>query len=201
MTLPSFNLLSEFHAETQTQLTKRQEYAARVAEAEALVNALEMRYKEAVTKAVVSGEDNTAELAKINAERAEAKQELENRKHMLSVVRSVQKRNITTADLDREFRKFQAQYQSEAIDGEIEELRRLKVEYLKQYIEIQRRIKNFESVARDVTMTINPNSISVPYSVGYMNQPQIEHACVTQFDLKSLQLGRVPSSVRDEVNK
>jgi hypothetical protein len=196
-----FTLLNDYHNEAQQQQAKRAEYTNRVTEQEALVNALEFRYRDAIKRAVTSNEDTTQEVAEINAQLAAVKTELANRKNMLDIVRSVQKRTITTADLDRDFRAYRQQYQNSVIQPLIEQLRTHKVEYLKAELALQEKIKDFSDTARLVTMTINPRSVSVPYSVGYKDTPQREYASVTEFDLRSLQRGIVPTSIASEVNK
>jgi hypothetical protein len=197
--LPSFTLLAKYNEETQQQLAKQQRYADRVKETEQQITALDYRKKQAITKAVVEGTDTSEEVAQINKDREAAVKELEDRQQELNIVRSVQKRQITLDNLKTGLRAFQEQYQAEQINPEIEKLEALKIAYIKQLIDIQRREKHFENEARNAMYTINPKAIGLAYGVGFKNKQQRETACVTTFEVESLQRGQIPSSVREEL--
>jgi hypothetical protein len=196
--LPKFELIEKYNKETQQQLAKQQKYASMVRDLEQLITALDYRKKQAITKAVVDGLDTSEELAQINKGREAAVKELEDRRQELNIVRNVQKRQITIDDLKTGLRAFQEQYQAEQIDGEIEKLEALKIAYIKQIIEIQRREKHFENEARNAMYTINPKAIGLAYGVGFKNKQQREKACVTSYEVESLERGYVPNTFREE---
>jgi hypothetical protein len=196
--LPKLKLIEKYHEETQQQLAKQQRYADRVKETEQRITALDYRKKQAITQSVVDGLDTSEELAQINKEREAAAKELEERRQELSIVRSVQKRQITIDDLKTGLRAFQEQYQAEQIDTEIEKLEALKIAYIKQLIEIQRREKHFENEARNAMYSINPKAIGLAYGVGFKNKQQREKACLTSYEVQSLERGYVPYTFREE---
>jgi altronate dehydratase len=196
--LPKYGLLEKYNEERQQGLQVQQNYAEKVNVAEALVKALEYRYNEAVREVVAEGTDNRQELAKIKKEKSAAIADLEHAREIQRVARTINSNGITIEDLRIGLKEYQRKFQNGQIDPEVDKLEKIKIEYLKQFIEIQRRIKFFEDEARKAFNTVNPRygGYSIPYSVGFGTQSAMGKACITSYDLQTLQRGELPNSVK-----
>jgi pyruvate-formate lyase len=197
--LPRYELFEKYNEEKQQGLQVQQEYAEKVTVAEALVKALEYRYNEAIKKAIAEGTDNRQELTKIKKEQSAAIADLEHAREIQKAARTVNSGTITLEDVKNGIQTYKEQFQKEYIEPDVEKLEQLKIEYLKQFILIQRRIKFFEDEARNAYFTVNPKAISLPYSVGIGTQQRVDKVCVTSDDLNSLQRGLVPNSVKGAI--
>ncbi|GAM12109.1 hypothetical protein [Mesobacillus selenatarsenatis] len=199
--LPRYELFEKYNEEKQQGLQVQQEYAEKVTVAELEVKGLEYRYNEAIKKAVAEGADNRKELAKIKKEQSAAIANLEHAREMQKAARAINSGSITLEDLENGLKEYQTKFQNEHIDPEVKKLEKLKIEYLVQFIEIQRRIKFFEDEARKAFNTINPRygGYTIPYSVGFRTQQAIEKVCVTSCDIQTLQRGEVPNSVKERL--
>lgn len=198
--LPKYELFEQYNQEKQQSLQVQQEYAEKVNIAEALVKALEYRYNEAIKKAVAEGTDNRQEIVKIKKEQSAAIVDLEYAREMQRAARTINSGTITLEDVKNGLDSYKAQFQKEYIDPKIEELEEIKIKYLRKFIEIQRCEKFFDNEVRAAYFTVNPKAISVPYSVGIGNQQRVDKVCITSNDLRSLERGEVPNSVKGEIN-
>lgn len=194
--LPTFQILDTYNAETAKGFEVQSQYRKKITEAQGLLNALNFRYEAAVKAAVLEGKNNSTELEEISEQLEKAERDLSNKKRMQQVVQLVNKRTVTVEDVDREFKLFRNEYQNEVIKKSEKELRKAKEFYITTYLEHTSKINHFDEQARTVVNTINPNTIGVPYSVGFKTQDNIRHKCITGEDLHALKRGMKPLSLQ-----
>ncbi|MGG4166835.1 hypothetical protein ABEW00_05025 [Rossellomorea vietnamensis] len=191
-----FELLNTYNKETAKTLDVMRQYAEQEKEAQELVNTLIMFYEDTVKRHVIEDKDLTIELQKINNELDAAEEDLKNKQRMKQVAGKVDKRTISKQQLESEFRKFQAQYQQEHVDEDIKEVRKAKEAYVKALLKYKGTINDFDMQARAVQNVLSPNSPFMPFSVGFKSQPQVERYAITSHDLKELERGIMPQSLK-----
>jgi hypothetical protein len=193
--LPKFELIDKYREETQQQLAKQKEYTDKVTQAQALVNALDIRIKLAIDEAVNKGADNRELLTQLKKEKAATLLELDTIREMKQAA-AVNKRTVTPEDIQRGLAAYQNEYQSEVIAPALKQLRKVKEVYIAEYLEIMRKIKHFEEQAQAAYLTIKPNTIGKPpYSVGFGTQQNVNHKCITDTDLHEMARGQKPKSL------
>jgi HEPN domain-containing protein len=194
--LPTFDFINEYKKEAEESLKKQQKYEQEVAKAEELKKALDYRYETAVKAAVIEGIDNTAELEEINALLEKAERDLSNKKRAQLVARNLNKPKITPQDVDREFRAYQAKYQSEIVEPAAKELLKAKEVYIQAKLEYNRLVAHFNEQARLATYAINPNAVSVSYQVGFKSAQDRRRKTISEIDLAELEQGKTPQSLK-----
>ena len=193
---PKFEPIEKYNAETQQQLAKQKEYADKVRVAEQLVNALDIRYQQAVKAAVENGEDNRELLTSLKKEKVAALVELENSKEMQKAA-AASKRTVTAEDILKGLSVYQHEFQKAIIEPAIKKQRKTKEDYIRDSLDVKDKVKFFEEQVRAAYLTIKPKTIgNPPYSVGYKTQQNIKHKSITEADLIELARGLKPTSLK-----
>jgi hypothetical protein len=193
--LPTFELINEYNAETGKHLKQLEKYSKNLNEAQALVNALNYRYEEALKAAVMEGKDGE-ELQNLSEQLDAAEQKLKNIRRIQLVAQQLNSRKITEQDIIEGLKDYKVGYQDEVIEPSEKELRKLKLAYINAELEHMRKIKHFQEQANAAYLTIKPNTVgNAPFSVGFDTSDNRRHKTITERDLIELAQGRKPSSL------
>ncbi|MEH7439545.1 hypothetical protein V7182_18875 [Neobacillus drentensis] len=196
--LPTFELINKYNEETEKQHEVAAKHREEVTHAQALVQALNFRYEEAVKDAVVNNADNAQLVDELSEQLTKAERDLANKKRMQQVAASYNKRTITRKDVERELKTFQNTYQSEVMKPAMKELRKAKEAYISAYLDCARKVAHFDEQARHAFITVNPSykGYNVPYSVGFTTRDDVSSKSLTDADLRELSRGLQPSSLK-----
>jgi hypothetical protein len=189
--LPTFDLI-----ENEKSLELQEKLAQQVTQAQALVNALDYRYGEEVRAAVIENKENAELLDELSAQLDKAKRDLDRAKRMQQVGNNVNSRTVSKQDIENGLRAYQNMYQTEVIKPSEKELRKAKEAYIAAFLEHDRKIRFFDEQARAAYLAVNPSAISIPYGVGFGTIQNVSHKCITSDDLRVLEQGQQPSSLK-----
>ncbi|MFD2213747.1 hypothetical protein [Metabacillus endolithicus] len=197
--LPTFELLNQYHEETEKNRKRTAEYAESVREKEALVQALKVKRDNAVKSSVVEGVSKDKELEEVNEQLTKAESDLTIAKQKYEVARHIGSRTITLKDLENAFKAWSNEYQEEYVEAAIEEQRKAKELYVEKSLEIARIRAHYEELARTVTFLVHPKAITTLYRLnGYGTRQREQYAMISDFDNEQLLRGVVPRSIKGE---
>jgi hypothetical protein len=193
--LPVFDLINEYNAETAKRYEQLEKYAKDVTEAQALFNALNYRYEEAVKAAVIEGKDGK-EAEELSEQLDAAERKLKNAKRMQLAAQQLNSRKVTAEHILQGLAAYKASYDSEVIKPSEKELRKAKEAYINAELEHMRKIKHFEDEVNAAYLTVKPNTIGgAPFSVGFGTYDNRAHKTITEQDVRELRQGKKPSSL------